>query len=1442
MSITQKILVSIILIVLIVVTIMPTVQAVAEEVLSNGTQEEILYQQEENNINSEKTSNIPTNFEVLLACVLNHDEGASGNEFELSEVPSIILQKPTKNGVWIEEESREYVLNLINSLTNKIYKVDTDGYLIEDLNLTKEESDIMENYNFYTEKIDEMISQDKLTIISINDTYKQLNEIDNDIIDMRIEDDEYGLLFKDKEEKERNKENIIILNSKNYTLLNTVDTSEYLLDKFLESYYYDDEEFLDYINSKNNKNDNINNQKNIDENITNAMDSNVIKGNMANEISKEEVSSETIEHLKQKNIFDDEVSEADFNLTLAGILSDNVNANNINEVLQSKPIKAGIWVSESSRNSFLSFLNEHTIYTYSVDNEGYLICDNIMKENPNLDILEKSETEFDMEYKKLLSENKMIIIDITNEFLQYDEENNIIFENLTNDEYKKTFSNNGKRIIILNSIYYSDAGYDLALSDHLVKALENVQEKVLTGELTFNKQPLTRSDTSKPGNMLSGQNVYAGPDASNYFKVGSVDAGEQVYLLGQQAGWYHIQYMVTGTSQQKSGFVPVSTVNNNGYSVSEEQMTGGQRYPKQGLEVMSVDDSGIYVKVGSVFQGEGVTQLYDYTFVGVNKLYRISYIEFSTASGTKRGYVYTDQLENASYATSVARVIDTNSAYAGPDNSFVKLGGAYRNEFVTILAKNTGNDWVFVEYNTPSGRKRGYMSYSKLYNYNHPGMYNDLATNQGLRQATQQLTVYGGPNNNNANIGAVFNQEVVSLYGVERGYAYVEYSTTNGAKRGYVIESALTGATPPSIPNIPTYANFTSGSYGTSGLGQSLKYYKIGNGPNVAFAVFAQHGWEDAWAYDGIELVNIANRVMSNLSSSGINNNWTLYVIPYANPDGITNGYTNNGPGRCTVTTSIDMNRCWPANFTPYYTSRNYTGDSSLGAPEAVALRAFIQNNMGSNEKIILDIHGWLNQTYGNVEIGQYFGDQFGFGHSSTYGSGYLETWGKSIGAKSCLVELPMPSSSSDIINRDFSGKLTNAVRNMLGGTNQGSGTEVYEQVTVTASGSLNVRSGPGTSYPIVATVTGGTTVTRIRKAVANANGYTWDKIRLSNGTEGYVATNYLTILNEGNTLSNNDVKIVKTYCKFNKINNYTGDTNSSEYDYSIYLTIKEFQRINELTQTGYVNTATWNAMELNQSSIYSLYQTINSNYNNYGNAYGPSPYAVPDSSYGTKFLIDETKTTLQQEEQWSTEESRYDTMNATDRITKAGNMAATETTLKAIAAGSVTLYPHASEGITHYLGKTGTLHPLTSQEVSQFLNGSQGRRNLRDSYTQHAKNAVEYMLTIDKVADFSMEQGMSLELSVSDLDWFAFLGHYYFYINGNCYKRGDTYSIAGNYVIRDYYDFDSVEGLAEIIKNIQQGNFDDIAESRVGDLHYAGKAKFYYIEGSTSFIEQWTK
>ena len=242
------------------------------------------------------------------------------------------------------------------------------------------------------------------------------------------------------------------------------------------------------------------------------------------------------------------------------------------------------------------------------------------------------------------------------------------------------------------------------------------------------------------------------------------------------------------------------------------------------------------------------------------------------------------------------------------------------------------------------------------------------------------------------------------------------------------------------LPRVGNYVHFTSGTYGKSGLGEDLKWYKIGTGPNVVFAVFAQHGWEDAWSADGAELVKIADRVMENLSSMNQNifYDWTVYIIPYANPDGITSGYTNNGPGRCTVTTEIDMNRCWPADFTPVTSSdRNYTGKSPLGAPEASQLERFLSSNMGKYTNVVLDVHGWLNQTIGNSQVGNYFVNEFkgnGFYHKSSHGRGYLETWAYNKGAESCLVEFPMPKNAASIISNDYSGKFTNALVNMMNG------------------------------------------------------------------------------------------------------------------------------------------------------------------------------------------------------------------------------------------------------------------------------------------------------------------------------------------------------------------------------------------------------------------------
>lgn len=64
--------------------------------------------------------------------------------------------------------------------------------------------------------------------------------------------------------------------------------------------------------------------------------------------------------------------------------------------------------------------------------------------------------------------------------------------------------------------------------------------------------------------------------------------------------------------------------------------------------------------------------------------------------------------------------------------------------------------------------------------------------------------------------------------------------------------------------------------------------------------------------------------------------------------------------------------------------------------------------------------------------------------------------------------------------------------------------TQVYANVQT----SLNIRSGPGTSYESLATVPANTEMTRIAKG--KQSGELWDRVKLSNGMVGYAFQNYL--------------------------------------------------------------------------------------------------------------------------------------------------------------------------------------------------------------------------------------------------------------------------------------------------------------------------------------------
>lgn len=62
-----------------------------------------------------------------------------------------------------------------------------------------------------------------------------------------------------------------------------------------------------------------------------------------------------------------------------------------------------------------------------------------------------------------------------------------------------------------------------------------------------------------------------------------------------------------------------------------------------------------------------------------------------------------------------------------------------------------------------------------------------------------------------------------------------------------------------------------------------------------------------------------------------------------------------------------------------------------------------------------------------------------------------------------------------------------------------------------------NLRNGPGlTGTTVITTLTIGQAMTRIQIGMYNKDGYSWDRVMLADGRQGYVATNYISVNNSG--------------------------------------------------------------------------------------------------------------------------------------------------------------------------------------------------------------------------------------------------------------------------------------------------------------------------------------
>ena len=286
-----------------------------------------------------------------------------------------------------------------------------NGYLVQ-------EKVNKDTFNTYDEKLKELINGKKTVIVSISETYDAYNEALDESYSIMLEDDEFTVLF----EKD-SKCSITILNYYHYAEHKDKFVFEDK-DEFDEEYFYSDSELMDKFLEVFYPNVDFV-ELTADEQTQKELDELLIDDN---EVQYETPETEIVSRARSYS----NISE--FDAAMYGIESDGIMTLSLDE--ENNLSSSGILVDSNSQEIILNYLNTHCIYTYSIDENGYLICDNVEKNNPNLDC--QGETEIDKEIAFVIESGLNIIISVSDSY--YTNENGLLEKvYFSSEEYARAF-------------------------------------------------------------------------------------------------------------------------------------------------------------------------------------------------------------------------------------------------------------------------------------------------------------------------------------------------------------------------------------------------------------------------------------------------------------------------------------------------------------------------------------------------------------------------------------------------------------------------------------------------------------------------------------------------------------------------------------------------------------------------------------------------------------------------------------------------------------------------------------------------------------------------------------------------------------------------------------------------------------------------------------------